>query len=426
MMSREMKDSGVAWIGDIPKGWEIHKGKHVLAIQKRSIRETDDVITCFRDGEVVLRSERRTQGFTFSDKEIGYQGINKGDIVIHGMDGFAGAIGISKSTGKGSPVLIVCNPFQNDNSEYLVQYLHVLAQTNVFLALATGVRERSCDLRWNKITDLPFVIPPQSEQNLIMEFLNTKCAEIDNLISLLEEMIRELKAYKQSVITEAVCKGLNKNAPMKDSGIEWIGEIPRDWEICRLKNHIIFNPKHKNEKGLCNDDIVSFMPMECLRTGNIEPKSTTYQIAQAYTPFENDDIVMAKVTPCFENGNIAIAYDLLNGYGFGSSEIFVFRCNNELSNTFLYYYLQSNFAKAIGVSSMTGTGGLKRVNPTTMNNIQLLFPPLTEQQTIANYLDEKCGNIEGLIKIKQAKIDELKEFKKSLIYEYVIGKKSVI
>lgn len=425
-MSREMKDSGVAWIGDIPKGWEIHKGKHVLAIQKRSIRETDDVITCFRDGEVVLRSERRTQGFTFSDKEIGYQGINKGDIVIHGMDGFAGAIGISKSTGKGSPVLIVCNPFQNDNSEYLVQYLHVLAQTNVFLALATGVRERSCDLRWNKITDLPFVIPPQSEQNLIMEFLNTKCAEIDNLISLLEEMIRELKAYKQSVITEAVCKGLNKNAPMKDSGIEWIGEIPRDWEICRLKNHIIFNPKHKNEKGLCNDDIVSFMPMECLRTGNIEPKSTTYQIAQAYTPFENDDIVMAKVTPCFENGNIAIAYDLLNGYGFGSSEIFVFRCNNELSNTFLYYYLQSNFAKAIGVSSMTGTGGLKRVNPTTMNNIQLLFPPLTEQQTIANYLDEKCGNIEGLIKIKQAKIDELKEFKKSLIYEYVIGKKSVI
>jgi len=425
-MSREMKDSGVAWIGDIPKGWEIHKGKHVLAIQKRSIRETDDVITCFRDGEVVLRSERRTQGFTFSDKEIGYQGINKGDIVIHGMDGFAGAIGISKSTGKGSPVLIVCNPFQNDNSEYLVQYLHVLAQTNVFLALATGVRERSCDLRWNKITDLPFVIPPQSEQNLIMEFLNTKCAEIDNLISLLEEMIRELKAYKQSVITEAVCKGLNKNAPMKDSGIEWIGEIPRDWEICRLKNHIIFNPKHKNEKGLCNDDIVSFMPMECLRTGNIEPKSTTYQIAQAYTPFENDDIVMAKVTPCFENGNIAIAYDLLNGYGFGSSEIFVFRCNNELSNTFLYYYLQSNFAKAIGVSSMTGTGGLKRVNPTTMNNIQLLFPPLTEQQTIANYLDEKCGNIEGLIAIKQAKIDELKEFKKSLIYEYVTGKKSVI
>ena len=239
-------------------------------------------------------------------------------------------------------------------------------------------------------------------------------------------MIGELKAYKQSVITETVCKGLNKNAPMKDSGIEWIGEIPRDWEICRLKNHIIFNPKHKNEKGLCNDDIVSFMPMECLRTGNIEPKSTTYQIAQAYTPFENDDIVMAKVTPCFENGNIAIAYDLLNGYGFGSSEIFVFRCNNELSNTFLYYYLQSNFAKAIGVSSMTGTGGLKRVNPTTMNNIQLLFPPLTEQQTIANYLDEKCGNIEGLIKIKQAKIDELKEFKKSLIYEYVTGKKSVI
>ena len=113
-MSREMKDSGIEWVKRVPNDWDIIKGKHLLNLMARPVRESDEVITCFRDGEVVLRSERRVEGFTMSDKEIGYQGINKGDIVIHGMDGFAGAMGVSKSTGKGSPVLIVCNPKEDD------------------------------------------------------------------------------------------------------------------------------------------------------------------------------------------------------------------------------------------------------------------------------------------------------------------------
>lgn len=108
-MSREMKQSGVPWLKDIPSNWKVERGKNVLVLQKRPVRESDDVVTCFRDGEVILRSLRRTEGFTMSDKEIGYQGINEGDIVIHGMDGFAGAMGVSKSTGKGSPVLVVCS-----------------------------------------------------------------------------------------------------------------------------------------------------------------------------------------------------------------------------------------------------------------------------------------------------------------------------
>ena len=151
---REMKDSGIAWLKSIPCNWNVERGKNILNLQKRPVRDTDEVITCFRDGEVVLRSERRTEGFTMSDKEIGYQGINEGDIVIHGMDGFAGAMGISKSTGKGSPVLIVCTPKYDAIPEYLIYYLRTLAMTDVFIALATGIRERSCDLRWNKISDL--------------------------------------------------------------------------------------------------------------------------------------------------------------------------------------------------------------------------------------------------------------------------------
>lgn len=199
-----MKDSGVEWIGEIPEGWKINKGKHILTLLKREVRADDEVVTCFRDGEVVLRKERRQEGFTFSDKEIGYQGINKGDIVIHGMDGFAGAMGVSKSTGKGSPVLIVCVPTHKDHPQYIIYYLRTLAMRNVFLALATGIRERSCDLRWNKISELAFLLPPLTEQRAIADYLNKKCAEIDELIAIKQQKIEALKEYKKSVIFEYV------------------------------------------------------------------------------------------------------------------------------------------------------------------------------------------------------------------------------
>ena len=235
-MNSNMKQSGLPWAELIPSNWEVERGKRVLTLMQREVRKDDEIITCFRDGEVILRRLRREDGFTISDKEIGYQGINVGDIVIHGMDGFAGAIGVSKSQGKGTPVYVVCTTKDNSNNSYVVYYLRTLAQNNVFLALATGIRERSCDLKWNKISVLPFILPPISEQKAIADFLDKKCEEIDELVALQEKIIEELKSYKQSVITETVCKGLNPNAPMKDSGVEWIGEIPEDWQIVRIKN----------------------------------------------------------------------------------------------------------------------------------------------------------------------------------------------
>lgn len=136
-----MKPSGIEWIGDIPDDWEVRRGKYTLDLLMRPIRDNDEIITCFRDGQVTRRSNRREDGFTFADKEIGYQGILKGDLVIHGMDGFAGAIGISDSDGKGSPVLNVCRPKNGSDTRYINYYLRTLALQNVFIALSTGIRE---------------------------------------------------------------------------------------------------------------------------------------------------------------------------------------------------------------------------------------------------------------------------------------------
>lgn len=198
-----MKNSGIEWVEELPSHWNIARGKNILKLLERTVLDSDEVVTCFRDGEVTLRKNRREDGFTIATKEIGYQGIEKNDLIVHGMDGFAGAIGISDSRGKGSPVLNVLATKQ-DNKKYLMYYLRDLAFRDVFIALSTGIRERSVDLRWTKLADLEFIIPPIEEQKEIAKFLDKKTSEIDHIIETKEKLVKELEAYKKSLIYETV------------------------------------------------------------------------------------------------------------------------------------------------------------------------------------------------------------------------------
>ena len=198
----EMKDSGIQWIGDMPAHWGVIRGKYILCYMQKPVRENDGVITCFRDGEVTLRSNRREDGFTMSDKEIGYQGIDVDDLVIHGMDGFAGAIGISDSRGKASPVLNVLDTDQC--KRYIMYYLRSMAYSDVFLALATGIRVRSCDLRWNKLAELSYPVPPLDEQNAIVKHIDSVLSKADAVIADKKAQLATLDEYKKSLIFEYV------------------------------------------------------------------------------------------------------------------------------------------------------------------------------------------------------------------------------
>ena len=195
-------DSGVQWIGKMPRHWKCIRGKYILRYIQKPIKEDDGVITCFRDGEVTLRSNRREEGFTMADKEIGYQGIDAGDLVVHGMDGFAGAIGISDSRGKASPVLNVLDTKQN--KRYIMYYLRSMAYSDVFVALATGIRVRSCDLRWNKLSELLYPVPPLEEQNAIVAHIDEKLKKVDEILQAKEEQLDILDSYKKTVIYEYV------------------------------------------------------------------------------------------------------------------------------------------------------------------------------------------------------------------------------
>lgn len=420
------KDSGIAWIGEIPEHWKVKKGKNLFKKEERPVRDNDEIVTCFRDGEVTLRSNRRIDGFTNAMKEVGYQGVRRGDLVIHNMDAFAGAIGVSDSDGKSTPVYSVCTPKNNveANVYYYAYLLRSYALGGVIQSLAKGIRERSTDFRYKEFGDLYYQQPPIEEQQSIASYLDQKCGEIDKLITLQEEMITKLQSYKQSVITEAVTKGLDKNVPLKDSGIEWIGEIPDHWNICKLKNIFLLStgttPKDFDKISEGDNLINWYTPSDILDSCNDLFNSQRKL---------SEKVIYDNKIPLFPIGTLLyvgigasagkVGYANENGY---SNQQITGLIPLECYSRFYFYYLSALKDKIRDNAFFTT---LPIINNTYLGQELIPYPPINEQQSIANYLDQKCSQIDELISIKQQKIEKLKDYKKSLIFECVTGKRKV-
>ncbi len=409
----ETKESGIAWIGKTPSDWKFIKGKYILHYLQKPIRKGDGVITCFRDGEVTLRSNRREEGFTLADKEIGYQGIDIGDLVVHGMDGFAGSIGISDSRGKASPVLNVLDTHLN--KKYVMYYLRSMAYSDVFLALATGIRVRSCDLRWNKLAELVYPVPPRRTQDIIAAFLDKKMTEINELQKELKEQIETLESLKKNSIIEAVSKGLNKNDRMKDSGVFYIGPVNERWEITKLE-YICEKLYRKFDN--------SAEPLICSNKGKVLERGDTLVGLMS-----NEDSIMQGI----HVGDIAIhgmdtwhgAIALSDKKGKITKVVHV--CQSNEDNRFVVYYLQSlafrGVYKLITNGVRGNTSDFRSWDKT--KNIYIALPNLEEQNKICDKLDILCKEIEDIVSAKANQIKVLEEYRRSLVYEYVTGKKEV-
>ncbi len=411
---REMKDSGIAWVGDIPEHWDCVRGKYILKCMSKPVCGDDGVITCFRNGEVTLRSNRREDGFTMADKEIGYQGIDVGDLVVHGMDGFAGAIGISDSRGKASPVLNVLETKQN--KRYVMYFLRSMAYCDVFLVMATGIRVRSCDLRWNKLASLDYLIPPFSEQQKIAAYLDIKCAEIDGLIADIQSQIDALEQYKRSVVIETVSKGLNPDVTMKDSGIQWIGDIPEHWNCIRGKYLLKYISKPIRE----DDGVIT-----CFRDGEVTLRSNRredgFTMADkeiGYQGIDVGDLVVHGMD------GFAGAIGVSDSRGKASPVLNVLETDE--NKRYIMYFLRSMAYGDVFLALATGI----RVRSCDLrwNKLAELFypvPPLDEQKDIVEYIDRIISETNSIIAAKKEQISTLEAYKKSVIYEYVTGKKEV-
>ncbi len=401
-----MKDSGIEWIGEIPEGWSIARGKHILTLLQRAVFPTDGVITCFRDGEVTLRSNRREDGFTVSLKEIGYQGIEPGDLVVHGMDGFAGSIGISDSRGKSSPVLVVLDSSQD--KKYLMYYLRSMAYNNVFLALSTGIRVRSCDLKWNKLADLLYLVPPIVEQHKLVSFLDEKCSEIDAMLSKTRASIEEYKKLKQAVITQAVATQQCSHIKLKYL-MNVIVDCPHETPTYSFTgNYYVIRTADQALASLRRDE-------DMYRLDASEYKKRTRRLT-----LDKDDIVYGREG----SWGLACLVPQSNKYCLGQ-RVMQFRCNTRLLYPkYAMYALNSETVYMQGALDTIGSTA-PHVNISTICNYLLPVPALNEQKEITNYLDAKCAEIDKLIAKKEQLAKELESYKKSLIYEVVTGKREV-
>ena len=372
---RKLKDSGIEWIGEIPESWSIARGKHILTLLQRAVFPTDGVITCFRDGEVTLRSNRREDGFTVSLKEIGYQGIEPGDLVVHGMDGFAGSIGISDSRGKSSPVLVVLDSSQD--KKYLMYYLRSMAYNNVFLALSTGIRVRSCDLKWNKLADLLYLVPPIVEQHKLVSFLDEKCSEIDAMLSKTRASIEEYKKLKQAVITQAVTTLNCPNVKLKYL-MDIIVDCPHETPIYTFTgNYLVIRTSDQSLASLRCDE-------HMYRLDEAEYKKRTRRLT-----LDKDDIVYGREG----SWGLACLVPQSNKYCLGQ-RVMQFRCNTRLLYPkYAMYALNSETVYMQGALDTIGSTA-PHVNISTICNYLLPVPALTEQKEITNYLDAKCAEID--------------------------------
>ncbi len=424
---RETKDSNIKWVGVIPSTWTTEFGKHFMTCLDRPVREDDGVITCFRDGEVTLRSKRREDGFTVSFQEIGYQGIEPGDLVVHGMDGFAGAIGISDSRGKATPVLNVLDTEQD--KRYMMYALRNMAYTDVFLALSTGIRVRSCDTSWKKLRSLQYALPPLDEQSKIADRIEQKSKQVDALIANQQAQIEKLKQYKQSLITEVVTKGLDPNAPMKDSGVEWIGKIANGHQIYRLKFLLTAPMMYgANESGSKEtENSVRYIRITDITTDSKlkDDENNLYlslDVAKDYLLVDGD-VLFAR-----SGGTVGKSFIYRSEYGESAFAGYLIKaeCNTEklLPEYLFYYTLSSLYEQWKNMIFIQAT--IQNIGANKYSNMEIVVPSIQEQKHIVEFLARKCRKIDRLIDIKNRKIEKLNDYKKSLIYEYVTGKKEVV
>ena len=440
-MAREMKDSGIAWIGEIPEGWKICRLKNIGHLYGGLTGKSGDDFNV-DEGDVHAMFIPFTNIFNNSIIDIHklqkvkiYEGesqnsVINGDLLFlmssEDVDGI-GKCSLLKDYIPNLYLNSFCKGFRIYDNNVNSIFLNYLMSSHILRELirveAKGFIR--INLRQDKLACCPIFLPSFPEQRAIADYLDKKCGEIDELISLQEKMIEELKAYKQSVITEAVTKGLNPDVPMKDSGIEWIGEIPISSKIVTLKKFVEVKDGTHDTPNYVNQSYNTYplVTSRCIINGKIDISLANHISEKDYLDIIKRskvsifDIIMPMIGTV---GNPAI---VLDNEDIAIKNVALFKMNGNYVNArYLQYFLNSNIT--LEQFLLINRGGVQNfVSQAIIKNLLFILPLNIEE--IVNYLDNKCSEIDSLIALKQKKIEELKEYKKSMIYEYVTGKKEV-
>ncbi|HIY87725.1 MAG TPA: restriction endonuclease subunit S [Candidatus Bacteroides pullicola] len=418
-MAREYKDSGIEWIGRIPKDWKVCSLSQMAKehyISNKNIHNQNLLSLSY--GKIVNKNINTTDGLLPASFDT-YQIVEDGNIVLRltdlQNDQRSLRVGLSTQKGIITSAYLALEAMSLVLPKYLHYQLHSADIKKVFYSMGNGVRQ---NLNWVELRKLNCILPSLDEQQAIASYLDKKCAEIDSLVELQEQMIAQLTDYKQSVITEAVTKGLNPEAELVPSGIDWIGDVPKGWAITKVKWQLN-ERKERSERG-------KEEPLSMSQKYGLIPTKEMDVVPNMASSFVGAKLVY-KGDLVFNKLKAHLGVFAVSKFdGLVSPDYAVYSKRGNCSMKYLEYLFKTPQYIAEFRKLSTGVGaGLTRLYTDDLFSISCIYPPANEQESIALYIQEKCHEIDTLISIKRQKIETLKEYKKSIIFEAVTGKTNI-
>ena len=412
-MARKMKDSGIEWIGEIPEGWEVSQLKYATRWKSEKGCPDAPVLSLYRDFGVVPKDSRDDNHNVTSLDTSNYKVVDIGDLVINKMKAWQGSMAVSDYRGIVSPAYHVCSITSNKvNKRYLHHLLRNPAYLPEYARLSTGMRIGQWDLGFDDFKNIPFLIPPLDEQAKIADYLDNGCASLDVILDKTRSSIEEYKKLKQAVITQAVTKGVRGEQEMKDSGVEWIGEINHRFSLIKLKYICSILDQYRKPISADKRSQSGSVLYDYYGASGAIDKIDDYTI---------DDHVML----IGEDGanlrmrNLPLMYEV-NGKAWINNHAHILKPTERVDFYYLFYALEG-----LDINPYITGSAQPKLSQENLQNIWVPLPSLEEQQEIATYIRSKCAEIDGLVAKKEQLVKELESYKKSLIYEVVTGKREV-
>lgn len=416
----EMKDSGIEWVGKIPKEWKVTRMKTILQNVSEKNHPDATVLSLYRDLGVVPKNSRDDNHNVTSEDTSNYKFVRCGDLVINKMKAWQGSLAVSEFEGIVSPAYYVCKFISNSTDK---KYLHYLLRcrpyAQEFERLSTGMRVGQWDLGIDDFLRVSVICPSLSEQSAIAAYLDTQCVKIDEIIAEAKASIEDYKQWKASIIYEAVTKGLDPNVEMKDSGISSFGKIPAHWEIYRFQ--ILCKLRSEDNSGgrellsvYLDRGVIKYSDSSGMQVH--KPSDSLEKYQNVYVNdfvMNNQQAWRGSVGVSKYNGIVSPAYH-------------VYELSEDCFPQYMSYLLRDSSMVQQYELASRGVGTIQRnIYEPWLRKSYIALPTLAEQAAIAAYLDAKCAKIDMLVKEKQGFIIDLEAYKKSLIYEVVTGKRRV-
>lgn len=421
----EMKDSGTAWLGMIPKDWELSKISSIYELRTQKVSDKDYPPLSVTMNGIVPQLDSAAKTNAHDDRKL----VKKGDFAINSRSDRRGSCGVSEYDGSVSLINTVMKPRDEMNLDYYNWLFHTIQFADEFYKWGHGIVDDLWTTNWQDMKHIDIPVPTLDEQKVIADYLNKAIPEIDALHTDIEKQIETLEEYKKSVITEAVTRGLDPDVEMKDSGIEWIGMIPKHWNVMRTK---YASENLSKGNGITKDEIKNDGNIQCIRYGEIYSKydgsilkcfsKTKKELISSPKYISKGDILFAGTGELVEEIGKNVVY-MGDGDCLAGGDIIVMKHNQ--NPVFFNYALNSTYSQA---QKSKGKAKLKvvHISAADIGNIFVAIPPKKEQKKIAIILEKKCFEINCAINEKKEQLDTLEQYKKSLIYEYVTGKKEVL